>query len=197
MVINLINNSTDEDKVNSEMKQVFPSSSSQTTPSHEDVISKANRLLTSLHSDPSSVSGRHSKKRKRHRAAVGERGYQKNLVMIEFPGNSPPDVQVLHDYDKLYEGSLTFSSSMTEEEIRERIANLVRKKQSLFNNYEAISDDDFEFVRCVNKRVKVPDGEIVYNGSGVRQLFPSGAVYVRLTKSFAKTKVNNHARTSV
>ena len=174
---------------------MFPSTSSQTsasTPTHEDIISKANRLLTSLRSDPSSVSGRHSKQRKRHHAAVGERGYQKNLVVIEFPGDSPPDVQALHDYDKLYEGSLTFSSSMTEEEIRERISNLVRKKESLFNNYEAISNNDFEFVRCVNKRVKVPDGEIVYNGSTIRQIFPSGAVYVRLTKSFAKTKVNNH-----
>ena len=40
--------------------------------------------------------------------------HSKNLVLIECPGHLPPEVQVLNDCHKLYEGSLTFTTSMPE-----------------------------------------------------------------------------------
>ena len=50
-------------------------------------------------------------------------------MLIEFLGHSPPEVQVLYDYYKLYEGSLSFTMSMTEAEIRKKIASLIREKK--------------------------------------------------------------------
>ena len=184
-----------DESISNEIKGIFPSTNStptsgQSTPGHEDVLSKASRLITSLRSDPLSVAGKHSKqlKAKRKRQRAPEREYQKNLVILDYPGENPPEVQELHEYDKVYEGSLSFCATTTEE-IRDEIAGLLRKKKSIFNNYENIHSCDFHFVRCVNRRVWVRDRELVHAGSTLKQVYPSGAVYVRLTKSFSSTKV--------
>ena len=62
-------------------------------------------------------------------------------------------------------------------------------KKLIFSNFESIRSCDFEFVRCVNRTVRVRDGDIVYSGNSLRQLYPSGAIYARLTKSFSTAKV--------
>ena len=111
---------------------LFPSCSSRSSSmmqSHEDVITKANRLLTGLRTSPAAMVGQHSRSmKKRCRPSLVEKEYNKNLVSIEFPGHSPPEVQVLYDYYKLYEGSLSFTMSMTEAEIRKKIASPIREK---------------------------------------------------------------------
>ena len=50
------------------------------------------------------------------------------MVVINYYRKKPPAVQVLHDYDKLYEGSLTFASATSEDSIREEIAQLMQEK---------------------------------------------------------------------
>ena len=62
--------------------------------SHEDVITKANRLLTGLRTSPAAILGRRSRsKKKRRRPSFVEKELYKNLVLIEFLGHSPPEVQ--------------------------------------------------------------------------------------------------------
>ena len=109
--------------------------------------------------------------------------------MIDYPGRSPPAVQVLHDYDKVYEGTLSFNSNMTENDIREEIAGLIQQKENTFLDFSKIEPEDFVFVKCVNRRVRVPDGKAVYDGNGIKELYRSANIYVRLSKSFNKYKV--------
>ena len=62
--------------------------------SHEDVITKANRLLTGLRTSPAAILGQRSRsKKKRRRPSFVEKELYKNLVLIEFLGHSPPEVQ--------------------------------------------------------------------------------------------------------
>ena len=44
-------------------------------------------------------------------------------MILDYPGENPPEVQVLHEYDKVYEGSLSFCATTTEE-IRDEIAKV-------------------------------------------------------------------------
>ena len=181
-----------ESNINAEIQQVFPSGSSQASTSREcvpdDLMTRANRLLAELKSNPVAIATKNS--RVRRRRCLKTREYQRNMVVIDFPGYKAPDVQILHEYDKVFEGPLCFNESMAEEVIREEITHLLSQKKSIFYNFHLISPDDFEFVRCVNRRIRSPDGKPVYDGKGLKQLYRSGSVYVRLTRSFAKEKVS-------
>ena len=111
-------------------------------------------------------------------------------MVVDYAGAKPPAVQVLHDYDKVYEGTLQFNSSMSEECIREEIARLIQqKKDSTFHDFSTITPEDFMFVKCVNRRIRIPDGKAVYDGDGIRELYRSANIYIQLTKSFNKYKV--------
>lgn len=181
--------SVDERQVSKEINMLFPSCSSSSSSGmegHQDVVMKANRLITCLRSSPASISEHHSKSKKKKKLSHIEKDREcsKTLVLIDYPGDPPPEVQVLRDYHKLYEGLLTFSSSMTESQIRISIAGLIREKESIFNDYKAITEDDFSFVRCANRKVRIPDGQITFDASGIRRIYRSGAVYIRLNKSF-------------
>ena len=135
------------------------------------------------------------KRVRRRRKHTGKcREYQRNLVVIDHPGTKPPAVQVLHDYDKVYEGSLSFTSAMSEDSIREDSPTNAR--ESDFYDFTSVEPDDFEFVKCVNKRVRVPDGKACYDGDGIRDLYHCANIYVRLTKSFCKYGVSMHATLS-
>jgi hypothetical protein len=174
----------DDSQVNKEVQDVFSGHTGSLAPSmHEDVINRANRLLTTLRSKPLPMS---LPRRKRRRPTACEKHYQRNLVIVDFPGAEAPDVQKLHDWDKVYEGTLSFDTSMSERDIRDEVSRLVSQKQSIINDYRTISGFDFEFVKCVNRKIRVPDGDTQFDGSGLRRVYPSGAVYMRLTKSFTK-----------
>ena len=81
----------------------------------------------------------------------------------------------------MYEGSLSFTSAMSECCIHEEIAQLVQEKTSdIIYEFTA---NDFEFVKCVNQRVRVPDGRECYNGDGIHDFYRSANIYVRLTKT--------------
>ena len=58
--------------------------------------------------------------KRRYKIPFTEKEHSKTLVLIEIPGDPPPEVQVLNDYHKLYEGSITFTTSMPESVIRKK-----------------------------------------------------------------------------
>ena len=122
-------NSIDEVHVSSELEGLFPSCSSRSSSmmqSHEDVQTGYLHVFILLQQlSWVNILGQW---KKRHRPSFVEKEHNKNLVLIELPGHSPPEVQVLYDYYKLYEGSLSFTMSMTEAEIRKKIASLIREK---------------------------------------------------------------------
>ena len=74
--------------VSSELEGLFPSCSSRSSSmmqSHEDVITKANRLLTGLRTSPAAILGRRSRsKKKRCRPSFVEKELYKNLVLISW-----------------------------------------------------------------------------------------------------------------
>ena len=180
-----------ESDVKEEIQTLFPTAGTLTvvdTPSHQDVLARADRLLTQLRSKPESERDKHVRRRRKHTGKSRE--FQRNLIVIDYPGRPPPAVQVLHDYDKVYEGSLSFTTSMSECSIREEIAQLVQEKESDLCDFASIEATDFEFVKCVNRRVRVPDGRACYDGDGLRDLYRSANIYVRLTKSFYKHRVS-------
>ena len=93
-------------------------------------------------------------------------------------------MQVMHDYDKVYEGTLSFNTSMTEACIRERISSLIQQKESGIYDFSGVIPQDFESVKCVNSRIRLPDGNATYSGEGLKD------IYIRLTCSFYKYKVH-------
>lgn len=125
------------------MKAIFPggqgpsnqaSASGET--SHETVVARADKLLTQLRSNP--ASGLRNVRRHGKKYTSKSREYQRNLVVLDYPGHSPGAVQVLHDYDKIYEGTLVFDSSMTEDCIRNQIVRLLKRKESDINDYSEV-----------------------------------------------------------
>ena len=54
---------------------------------------------------------------------------QRKLVVVDYPGCSPPQIAILHEYNKVFDGSISFVPSISEEDLRESISNLVQEKQ--------------------------------------------------------------------
>ena len=184
-----------EESVDKEMKSVFPAGSHALTPStgessHAAAVTRADKLLTQLR-NPTSLSQKYVRRRYNRKIAhtSKRKEYQRNLVVIDYPGKIPPTTQVLHDYDKVYEGCFSFNNDSTEEEIKDEIAGLIQLKNSYINDFSSLSREDLVYVKCVNRRIRVPDGKPVYDGECLKNLFRSGNVYIRLTKSFSKHKV--------
>ena len=184
----------DSEKVTAEVKGVFGHAEAnradgKLAPSHETLIERATRLCNELHSDPAKVAAKHSKGgRKRKRENVKAKQYQKNLVLIEFPGKHPSAVVPMREYEKVFDGSIRFSSIM-DEDIREEIARVLRSKASVIHDLSGVTPEDFSFVKCANKKVRVPDGDPPFDAQGIIHTYPHGAIYVRLTKPMWKSKV--------
>ena len=178
------------------MKTLFPSmQTTLSTPNacvngdkHREVLlARADRLLAELRSNPMSTTTKNTRKRRKHVGKCKE--YQRSIVVIDYPGDNPPAVRVLHDYDKVYEGTLLFNVNRSEDEVREEITHLVQQKKSTFMDFSKLQPEDFIFVKCSNRRIRVPDGKAVYDGNGIKELYRSANIYVRLMKSFDKHKV--------
>ena len=71
---------------------------------------------------------------------------------------------------------------MDEEDIREEIARILRDKASCTHDLSGIKMNDFIFVRCANKKVRVPDGDSPFVSKGICQTYTHGAIYVWLNK---------------
>ena len=97
---------------------------------------------------------------------------QKGLVLIDFQGDHPSELMPFRDYEKLYDGFIRYRSDniMREDEIRDEIARLLRGKQSDTHKLDLLTPEDFDFVRCANRRIRVIDGDNLFDGSGIAQV---------------------------
>ncbi len=59
----------------------------------------------------------------------------------------------------------------------------------MFHSFDDLGENDFQFVKCVNRRVRTPDGVFTCDGDGIKTVYRSGCVYVRFTHSFSILKV--------
>ena len=147
----------------------------------QSTIAKASKLIKELSTNPITQTERY-KKRKRKRDF--SRQFQRNLVCIDY---NQQHHRTLRDYNKVFEGFIALSSSMSEDDIREAIVSLLKTKDSLFHSFDSLTSNDFEFVKCVNRHIYIPDGIVAFDGNSILSLYRSGsAIYVRLTHSFAK-----------
>ncbi len=175
-------------EIEAETKNVFKgamATSSGRGASTSNLVSKASRLITQLRSEPAAVTERHTKKRKRSKATGWSRDFQKNLVVIDFQGSDVSQYSTLRDYNKVYEGTIMLNSGMSEDDVRSEIVSLVKCKKSMFHSFIDLDGNDFQFVKCLNRRVRTPDGVFTCDGDGIKTVYRSGCVYVRFTRSFS------------
>lgn len=119
----------EQESVAAEIPAQVPVPSCLSHKSHETVIARAERMLTQLRSGPLAFPSN-----QRQRKHLGRRSkiYQRNLVVIDYPGAHAPTVHTLHDYDKVYEGVLRFDINMSERDVREEICRLAKGTKILF-----------------------------------------------------------------
>ena len=156
------------------------SSSCDTSNSHtEGLMSRAERICKQLRPGKSIKSSRKNSTKpydKRSSCKV----IQKGLVLICFQGNNPGEIVALKEHEKIYDGCIRYRSDMSEDEIREEITRLVRQKESETHLLASLAPKDFDFVKCMNRRVRQIDGDTPFDGSGISQVYKNGAIYVRL-----------------
>ena len=56
---------------------------------------------------------------------------------------------------------------MSEDDIREAIVSLLKTKDSLFHSFDSLTSNDFEFVKCVNRHIYIPDGIVAFDGNSI------------------------------
>ena len=104
---------------------------------------------------------------------------RRKLVLLDYPGSNPDEVKTINEFDKVFDGTVLVSSAMSELDVRKEIADALHKKESSVHNFSLIQDTDFEFVKCIDKKVRLLDGDNIYDGHSLKNLY-SGAIYVRL-----------------
>ena len=87
----------------------------------------ATRLRRKLRSHPTFA--KTTRRRGQRSGTPYIREYQKGLVVINYPGPSPPGVMKVFECDNIVDGSIHYSGDMTEDEIRQKVARIIRKKQ--------------------------------------------------------------------
>ena len=117
------------------------------------------------------------------------RVHQKRLIVIEYYGDTC-GTETLTDGLIVIDGSIRYQSNDGENEIRQKIKELISKKDDKSRLYGNVQESDFEFVRVTNKRIRKPDGDTPYDALGINTVFPTGAIYVKLTKDFAIKSVS-------
>lgn len=75
---------------------------------------------------------------------------------------------------------MRYRSDMKEDEIRDEITRLLKQKRSDTHNLDLLTPEDFDFVWCANRRVRIIDGDTPFDGSGIAQVYKNGAIYVPL-----------------
>ena len=148
-----------EEHITAEVKSTFSLGTSQeaasTSREGSDLIARATRLCKDLRSDSSKILSRHSRRQKRRTASAPythTRQYQKGLVVIDYPGPCPAAVMTLREYEKVFDGSIRFSGSMDEDDIREEIVRVVSSKEGdIIHDLSNLQPQDFIFVKCSNK----------------------------------------------
>ena len=157
-----------------------PGTSGTTTPTSSGTTRSSSMLTTaSFLCDRIRPGKSHRKSYKPYKSPVGKE-VQKSLVLIDFQGEQSSDVVPLKDYEKLYDGCIRYRSSMSEHQIRKEIVRLVRQKESITHALDRLAEDDFDFVRVANRRVRVIDGDAPFDANGIAHVYKNGAIYIRL-----------------
>ena len=89
---------------------------------------------------------------------------------------------------------------MSEFQIRKEIVRLVRQKESVTHNLDQIAEEDFDFVKVANHRVRVIDGDAPFDANGIGHVYKNGAIYVRLNNELLEhygVSIEIHFRESV
>ena len=123
------------------------------------------------------------RRRKRRATVSGPRikEWTKNIVLIDFQGQTENDVLPLHDYHKIFDGLISLNSDMSEEDVRQEIVRLVQLKSVPTHHLERLTTDSFSFVKVVNRKIRSVDGDISCgDGKGITRIYKSGSIYVRL-----------------
>jgi hypothetical protein len=68
--------------------------------------------------------------------------------------------------------------------IREKITAKLRERKVSHIDLSNCKPNDFEFVKVTNKKVRVPDGDEVFDARTLGGIYKHGALYVRMKKSF-------------
>ena len=112
----------------------------------QNLMAVATRLRRKLRSHPTFA--KTTRRRGQRSGTPYIREYQKGLVVINYPGPSPPGVMKVFECDKIVDGSIHYSGDMTEDEIRQGVARIIRKKQLKEYKFNDVSSEDFVFVKC-------------------------------------------------
>ena len=146
-----------------------PSASLSSSPTRDGLLARADNLCKQLRDRRGGVDKRNKRLSRR---SVKE--LQKGLVLIDY--KSDPEDTSLCEYQKLYDGSMRYSSDMTENDIKKEIVRLVKQKKTPTHDLNLIEPEDFDFVRCVNRHVKVIDGDAPFDACGINQVYKNGCI---------------------
>ena len=151
-----------------------PSTSNNESSGSESLLARAGRLCQQLR--PGKKFHYRKNAYKPYKRPLKE--VQKGLVLIDYQGKDAESVP-FREYHKLYDGCIQYHSDMAEDDIRQE-KRLVRMKKSETHTLNCLMPDDFDFVRCANRRVKPIDGDAAFDGNWISNVYKNGSVYVRL-----------------
>ncbi len=185
-----------EGSVNHEVSGLFASksdkgeaSSSTKQATSSNIIDRCDELLRKLKSQPAKSGS--TRKRLKKRAALRppkrqreDRPLTKRIVVLDYPGEHVDEVTPVSESDVLVDGFFGIDPEDLEYDIRGKIQEMIKKKIREGRDFRLVSRTDFEFIRVSNKKARVPDGSIQMQYDTITKMYPSGAVYVRLTKHF-------------
>lgn len=111
----------------------------------------------------------------------------RRLVALEYPGADVPEVDQFKDEMVVFDGLVRYSTVDPENAIRETITAKLRERRVSHIDLSQCDKNDFEFVKVVNKKVRVPDGDEMFDARTLGGIYKHGALYVRMTKDFSST----------
>ena len=181
---------TEDDRMKSEIHNLFrsrpptdmsqnasgPSTSSCRVQLGESLFSRTERLCKKLRPGKSIKDAR--KNYKPYMKKTPSKMVQKGLVLVCYQHSDTGDTVPLREHEKLFDGCIRYKSDMSEEEIREEITRLIHLKDS--HSFTCLMPSDFDFVRCINRRLKPIDGDVPFDSDGISHVYKNGSIYVRL-----------------
>ncbi|CAH3183763.1 unnamed protein product, partial [Porites lobata] len=99
----------------------------------------------------------------------------RRLVALEYPGADVPEVDQFKDEMVVFDGLVIYSTVDPENAIRERITAKLRERRVSHIDLSQCDKNDFEFVKVVNKKIRVPDGDEMFDARTLGGIYKHGA----------------------
>ena len=109
----------------------------------------------------------------------------RRLVALEYPGADVPEVDQFKDDMVIFDGLVRYSTVDPEHVIGENITAKLREQRVSHIDLSHCKNNAFEFVKVVNKKICVPDGDEVFDARNLAGIYKHGAVYVRMMTDFS------------